>query len=106
MAFTDHGLRDFTWMANYSASASRWIDPYFAGGAEWDDEVDPSGAKTQKVHTVLETGIKLRSTVQHTPLEFMSGLTSFWGLRFGVKADSFFEIDRLRYVVEFGAGTW
>ena len=106
MAFTDENLRDFTWMANYSASASRWIDPYFAGGVEWDEEDVPGGGTTQRTDTVLEMGIKLRSTVMHTPLEFMSGLTSFWGLRFGVKANGFFEIDRLRYVVEFGAGTW
>jgi hypothetical protein len=93
-------------MANYSASASRWIDPYFGAGVEWDEEDGPAGGTTQRTDTVLETGIKFRSTVQHTPLEFMSGLTSFWGLRFGVKANGFFEIDRLRYVVEFGAGTW
>ena len=107
MAFTDEKLRDFTWMANYSASASRWIDPYFAGGIEWDEEDAFSGTgTTTRTDTVLEMGIKFRSTVEHTPLEFMSGLTSFWGLRFGVKANGFFEIDRLRYVVEFGAGTW
>jgi hypothetical protein len=106
MAFTDEHLRDFTWMLNYSASASRWIDPYFAGGVEWDEENVIGGGTTKKTNTVLETGIKLRSTVHHTPLEFMSGLTPFWGLRFGVKANGFFEIDRLRYVIEFGAGTW
>ena len=107
MAFTDKNLRDFTWMANYSASASRWIDPYFAAGVEWDEEDGPPGSKnTKKTATVLETGIKFRSTVEHTPLQFMSGLTSFWGLRFGVKANGFFEIDRLRYVIELGAGTW
>jgi hypothetical protein len=106
MAFTDVSLRDFTWMANYSPSASRWIDPYFAAGAEWDREDAPGGGETRRTITVLETGIKLRSTVEHTPLEFMSALTSFWGVRFGVKADGFFEIDRLRYVVEVGAGVW
>ncbi len=107
MTFSDKGLRDFTWMANYSSSASRWIDSYIAGGVEWDDEDDPSGSgTTTRSDVVIETGIKFRSTVQHTPLEFMSKLTDFWGLRFGVRNNGFFEIDRLRYVIEIGAGVW
>ena len=36
----------------------------------------------------------------------MSKLTSFWGVHFGVKADGFFEIERLRYVIEVSAGAW
>jgi hypothetical protein len=67
MAFTDKNLRDFTWMANFSASASRWIDPYFAAGVEWDEEDKLGGGTTKKSDTVLETGIKFRSTVEHTP---------------------------------------
>ena len=37
---------------------------------------------------------------------FLTKVTDFWGMHFGVKNDGFFDIDRLRYVLEFGAGTW
>jgi hypothetical protein len=106
MAFTDDNLRDFTWMANYSASASRWIDPYFAGGVEWDVEDSPTGGTTTNSDVVLETGLKFRSSLAHTPFRFMTKVADFWGLRFGVKGNGFFDIDTLRYVIELGAGTW
>ena len=107
MAFTDNHGRDFTWMANYSASASRWIDPYFAAGVEWDKEDDPSGSgHTTERDVVIETGLKFRAGLAHTPFKFMTKVADFWGLRFGVKDNGFFEIDRLRYVIEVGAGTW
>jgi len=105
MVFTEGG-RDFTWMANYSASASRWIDPYFAAGAEWDKEDDPSGGLTTETSFVFETGIKFRAGLAHTPFQFMTKVADFWGLRFGVKGNGAFEIDKLRYVIEVGAGTW
>jgi hypothetical protein len=60
--------------------ASRWIDPYFSGGAEWDEEDAASGTgETKTVHTVLETGIKLRSTVMHTPLRVPVGADQLLG---------------------------
>jgi hypothetical protein len=36
----------------------------------------------------------------------MTKVADFWGLRFGVKGNGFFDIDTLRYVIELGAGTW
>jgi hypothetical protein len=54
---------------------------------------------------VLETGIKFRALLSHTPLKFLTNLTDFWGIRFGVKNKEFFDIKSLQYVVEFGAGT-
>jgi hypothetical protein len=106
MAFTDTNLRDFTWMANYSPSASRWIDPYFAAGVEWDKEDAPGGGTTTEADPVLETGLKFRASLAHTPLKFVTKVVDFWGLRFGVKGNGFFDIDTLRYVIEVGAGTW
>jgi len=106
MAFTDENLRDFTWMANYSASASRWIDSYFSAGVEWDKETRPDGTTSTTDRVVLETGIKFRAGLAHTPFRFVTKVADFWGLRFGVKGNGFFEIDKLRYVVEVGAGTW
>jgi hypothetical protein len=107
LIFTDQDLQDITWMANYSASASRWIDPYFAAGVEWDTKNDPSGSGTSTTHdVVIETGIKFRAGLAHTPFKFLTKVADFWGLRFGVKNSGFFEIDTMRYVVEIGAGTW
>ena len=63
----------------------------------------PSDSKTD---FVLETGIKFRALLSHTPLKFMTKLTDFWGVRFGVKNKGFFDINSLQYVVEIGAGTW
>jgi hypothetical protein len=106
MAFTDTNFRDFTWMANYSPSASRWIDPYFAAGVEWDKEDAPGGGTTTDADPVLETGLKFRASLAHTPFKFVTKVADFWGLRFGVKGNGFFDIDTLRYVIEVGAGTW
>jgi hypothetical protein len=101
MAFTGKDLRDFMWVANYSASASRWMDPYFAAGYETD-----KGDASTRSYFVMEMGLKFRSGLSHTPLRVLTRVADFWGVRFGVKTDGFFEIDRLRYVVEIGAGTW
>ena len=107
MAFTDDNLRDFTWMANYSPSASRWIDPYFSAGCEWNKEDDPSGTgETTDRDPVIETGLKFRASLTHTPVKFLTKLADFWGLRFGMKTNGFFDIDTLRYAIEVGAGTW
>ncbi|MGH7491478.1 MAG: hypothetical protein ACREOO_03685 [bacterium] len=105
----DDDLRDISWMLHYTPSASRWIDTYFSAGAEWDKEPAPEGSEkklTTKTEFVLETGIKFRVNMTHSPLKFMTKLTDFWGARFGVKNNGFFDINKLRYVIEFGAGTW
>jgi hypothetical protein len=105
MYLKDEGLRDFGWMAMYTPSASRWIDTYFAAGAEWDDEII-DGQKQTEVEFVLETGFKFRAQIGHSPLKFLTFLTDFWGFRLGLKNYGFFDIDKLTYVLEVGAGAW
>lgn len=111
MILKDYNLRDFSWMLLYTNSASRWIDGYFSAGAEWDVIDLPEGSeKKTKTETnfVLETGIKFRVNITKSPapLKYLGKLTEFWGFRAGVKNTGFFEINRLRYVLEFGAGTF
>jgi hypothetical protein len=36
----------------------------------------------------------------------VAGRTDFWGVRIGIKNYGFFDIDKLTYVLEFGAGVW
>jgi len=95
----DQGLRDLGWMVLYTPSASRWFDSYFAAGLERDRE--DGGAR--RTDFVLETGLKFRVNLSHSPLRFLSVLTPFWGVRFGVKNYGFQDIDRLTYVFEVGA---
>jgi hypothetical protein len=105
----DDGFRDIAWMLHYTPSASRWLDTYFSAGAERDREQKPGGAEgelTSLTDFVFETGIKMRVNVSHSPFKFLTRVTDFWGVRFGIKDYGFFDIDRLRYVVEVGAGTW
>jgi hypothetical protein len=105
--FKDKNLRDIGWQLMYAPSASRWVDTYFGAGAEYDVEDDPdtAGATVSRWDFVLETGLKFRANLGHSPLGFLP-FTDFWGLRFGIKNYGFFDIDRLTYVVEFGAGVW
>jgi len=105
MYLKDENLRDFGWMALYTNSASRWIDPYFAVGAEWHYETH-GGVDEKRSDFVLETGIKLRAQIGRSPLRFLSVLTDFWGVRFGIKNYGFTDIDRLTYVFEIGAGSF
>jgi len=106
MYLKDHNLQDFGWMVMYTPSASRWIDTYVAAGAEGDATVDSAGVKTVDWDFVLETGLKFRVNMQHSPLKFLSVLTPYWGLRAGIKNRGFFDINRLTYVIEFGAGSF
>jgi hypothetical protein len=99
------GLTDFGWGLLYTPSASRWFDTYLAAGAERDSEVDDT-AKTRTIDLVVESGVKLRVNLSGTPLRFLGFLTDFWGLRIGIKHRGGFEISRLSYVVEIGAGVW
>lgn len=98
----DDNLRDFGYGVLYTTSASRWIDGYFSVGVEWDE--DASGRTDS--FWVAETGIKFRANIKHSPLRFLSKLTDFWGLRIGTQAGGLLRVDRLKYVVEFGAGTF
>ena len=105
MYLKDIELRDYGWMVMYMPSASRWIDTYLAAGAEWDREVVSGGNRTD-LDFVLEAGLKFRVNISHSPLRFLTFFTDFWGLRAGVKNRGFFEINRLSYVLEVGAGAW
>jgi hypothetical protein len=100
-----HDLRDFGWTLLYANSASRWIDSYIAAGVEWHD-VTEFDVTRRRTDFVLDTGLKFRTQVGQSPLRFLSFLTEFWGLRLGVKNYGFFDIDRLTYVVEIGAGSF
>lgn len=101
--FKDKDLRDFSWNLLYTASASRWVDGYFAVGWEWDkDDVG-------QTHTdmMTETGVKFRMNLSSTPLKFLSKLgTDFWGVRFGLKNKGILNFDSLGYAIEIGAGVW
>lgn len=103
----DEKLRDFSWMLLYTKSASRWMDGYFSAGVEWDEYDLPNGEGTdRRTDFVLESGIKFRASLSHSPFKFMTKLTDFWGIRFGAKTKGFFDVERITYVVEFGGGTW
>lgn len=108
MYLKDENLRDFGWMIMYTPSASRWIDTYFSTGVEWDTEPIPGGdgASETKAFFTLETGVKFRVQIGSSPIKFLTFLTDFWGLRFGVLNKGFFDIDELTYVIEIGAGAW
>jgi hypothetical protein len=107
MYLKDRRLQDFGWMALYTPSASRWVDPYFAAGAELDREVDQDGNRIlNKWDFVLETGFKFRVNISYTPLKFLTSFTDYWGFRAGIKNRGFFNIDQLTYVFEVGAGSF
>jgi hypothetical protein len=98
---------NFGWQLLYTSSASRWVDPYFSAGAEWQGEIVTEDATIDdRVDFVLETGLKFRAQIGHSPVKFLSFLTDFWGLRIGIKNYGFFDIDRLTYVLEVGAGSF
>jgi hypothetical protein len=106
MYLTGDRMRDFGWMALYANSASRWFDTYFAAGAEWQKPLNEDGTRSHRTDFVLETGIKFRAQIGHSPLKFLSFFTDFWGVRAGIKNYGFFDIDRLTYVLELGAGSF
>ncbi len=92
-------------MAMYTPSASRWIDTYLAAGVEWDRE-QVAGISQRQTNFVLESGLKFRVNITQTPVKFLGVLTDFWGFRVGLKSYGFFDLDRLTYVLEIGAGSW
>ncbi|MCL7964585.1 MAG: hypothetical protein M8858_04115 [marine benthic group bacterium] len=97
----------FGWQLLYTSSASRWVDPYFSAGAEWQENfVSDDGTVEDRTDFVLETGLKFRAQIGSSPLKFLSFLTDFWGFRAGIKNYGFFDIDRLTYVLEVGAGSF
>lgn len=105
MHFKDNGLRDWGWQLLYMPSASRWMDTYLGLGYERDDEEDATGQIQTVRDFVLETGLKFRVNVSHSPLKFLP-FTDYWGVRLGIKNRGFWSVDRLTYVIEFGAGSF
>jgi len=99
-------LRDFGWTALYTPSASRWLDSYISAGAENLHSTDSTGAIAGKWAFVMETGIKFRVNINETPFKALHVLTDYWGLRAGVKYRGAMNINRLTYVLEFGAGSF
>jgi hypothetical protein len=106
MYLKDKGLRDFGWQLMYANSASRWFDTYFAAGVEWDREptVEDPNELRKETDFVLETGVKFRANVE--TIKWLAWATPFWGVRFGIKNYGFSNIDKLTYVLEFGAGAF
>ena len=103
----DENLRDFGYNILYTPSASRFLDPYFAFGFEIDRYVvGETNEEKKRTDFVMETGVKFRSTVKPTFLNFLSPLTDFWGFRIGIKNRGFMAIDHITYVLEIGAGAW
>ncbi len=102
MYFKDTNLRDWAWMVMYTPSASRWFDEYLAAGMETDREKRNDGSITKARDFVAETGLKLRFKVR----TFGGPFPDFWGFRAGVKSVGGFDIERLSFVIEFGAGVW
>lgn len=103
---SDKSLRDIGWMILYTPSASRWLDNYFAAGAEWNKVDIGEGNTRTQLDFALETGIKFRLNITKSPLKFLGFFSPFWGFRAGIKNKGFFDIDQLTYVLEFGAGVW
>lgn len=104
--FKDEKLREGGWQLLYTPSASRWIDPYFGAGVEWNDYSEETGVEGLTHDFAFETGFKFRVQVEHSPLRFLKALTPYWGVRVGIKNLGFWDINRLTYVVEFGAGSF
>jgi hypothetical protein len=100
--FMDEKLRDFGWTFLYTTSASRWLDGYFSLGYERDR--NDLGQNDR--YWVMETGIKFRANIAHSPLSFLSKLTDFWGIRGGLQASGLLPVRRWTYVVEIGGGSF
>ncbi len=60
----------------------------------------------ERTDLVLETGLKFRAQIGRSHLKFLSVLTDYWGVRFGVKNYGLYDIGCLAYVIEFGAGSF
>jgi len=105
LIFSDHNLRDITWQGLYTSSASRWVDPYFALGAKWDQ--DDTGSTT--TYFASETGLKFRANIKHSAFSFLTKLgTDFWGLRLGLQYVGYrpWSFENIGYAVELGAGSF
>ena len=98
--------KDFGWMLLYTPSASRWLDTYISMGGEHLVTADSLGTKDGRWDFVMETGLKFRVNMTYTPLKFLTVFTDYWGLRIGLKYRGFVDVNRVNYVLEFGAGSF
>jgi len=111
--------QDVTAEVMFTPSASRWADYYVSGGARrqyvttretrtFDTEQGPreiATIMTPSWNIVVETGVKFRANLPSRMRPFVLGYT-FGGMRFGVQALGFSQIDQLRFIWEVGAGAW
>lgn len=105
----DKDLRDFGWNIIYAPSASRWVDAYVSAGLEinYEDIPGTEGETTRETKFASEIGMKLRLNISHTPFKFMTRLTDFWGMRFGIKYyGEVTDFEKIGFLFEIGAGTW
>ncbi len=94
---------DFGLSLLYTPSASRWIDPYVAMGAE----SNATGGGVRDWAFMFETGMRFRVNLAGTFLKPITKVTTpLWGLRAGIRNLGFADIDRLTFVIEVGAGVW
>jgi hypothetical protein len=98
--FKDVDPGRFAWTFQYTRSAARWLDGYAAGGGERFAASEGGWA------FVAESGIRFRARIKGTPLNFLSALTDFWGLRVGVRSVGLFRFSQIGYLVELGAGAF
>jgi len=104
---TGKGLDEWGYTAVYTPSASRWMDPYFALGFQKVVSHQPDGTTPSSYEFLVETGLKFRVNIVHTPLKVARRLgTDFWGFRFGIRYFGGFPIEELGYVLEVGAGSF
>ncbi len=103
--FQGKKLEDFGYNLVYTPSASRFFDPYVAGGFEVADE-DGIDSTARETDFVFETGVKFRGNVTYSPLKILSFISPFWGIRLGIKNKGFMKINDLNYIFEIGAGVW
>jgi hypothetical protein len=103
----------------FTPSASRWADYYLAAGArrqfvttrerrtieteQGRREIDVLIPPDWKI--AVETGVRFRAKLPARLRPFVFGY-SFGGMRFGLQALGFRQVDQFRFVWEIGAGAW
>jgi hypothetical protein len=111
--------RDATAELLFTPSASRWADYYLSGGVRRqfvttrERRTIDSEQGRQEIDVLLlpdwkiavETGIKFRARLPEKVRPFVLGYT-FGGMRFGLQALGFRQVDQFRFIWEVGAGAW
>jgi hypothetical protein len=111
--------QDVTAEMMFTPSASRWADYYVSGGVRrqyvttHETRTFDTDQGTQEINAIItpnwkivvETGFKFRANLPNRMRPFVLGYT-FGGMRFGVQALGFTQIDQLRFIWEIGAGAW